>query len=57
MPLTKADYSKRWREKYPDKERYYHHKYYTENKERETKRQQLKYIWNKERTKFLNILL
>ena len=39
MPLTKAESCKRWREKNPDKERDYHHKYYTDNKEKEAKRQ------------------
>ena len=57
MPLTKGEYCKRWREKYPDKEREYHLKYYTDNKERETKRQQKKYLWNKESKLFFNILL
>ena len=57
MPLTSAEYSKRWRVKYPEKVVEVRVKFYYNNKEKESIRQQKKYLWKKESKKFLEILL
>ena len=58
MPLTtNAQRLAKWRLAHPEKVVEFHHKYYYENKEKESLRQHKKYIWNKESRKFMNILI
>jgi hypothetical protein len=57
MPLTQAEYSKRWRANHREKDREFHITYYINNKDKESKRQQKKYLWNKETQRLRNILL
>ena len=57
MPLTSAEYSKRWRERNPEKAIEVRVKFYYRNKEKESIRQQKKYIWKKECERLRNILL
>ena len=57
MPRTSAEYSQRWREKHPERVIEARVKFYNNNKEKESARQQKKYIWNKESRKFMSILL
>ena len=56
MPLTSAEYSKRWREKHPEKAIEVRVKFYYNNKEKESIRQQKKYLWKKECERLRNIL-
>ena len=56
MPLTGAEYSKRWREKHPDKAVEVRVKFYNNNKDKESIRQHKKYIWKKECERLRNIL-
>jgi hypothetical protein len=56
MPLTGAEYSKRWREKHPDKVVEVRVKFYNNNKEKESIRQHKKYLWKKECERLRNIL-
>ena len=56
MPLTGAEYSKRWREKHPDKAVEVRVKFYNNNKEKESIRQHKKYLWKKECERLRNIL-
>ena len=57
MPLTSAEYSKRWRTLHREKDREFHIIYYNNNKDKESKRQHKKYLWNKETQRLRNILL
>jgi hypothetical protein len=57
MPLTNAERSKKWRERHPERVVEVRVKFYYNNKEKESIRQQKKYLWKKESKKFLNILL
>ena len=57
MPLSSAEYSKRWREKNPDKVIEVRVKFYYNNKEKESIRQQKKYLWKKECERLRNILI
>ena len=57
MPRSFAEYSKRWREKHPDKVIEVRLKFYNNNKEKESARQHKKYLWNKESQRLRNILL
>ena len=57
MPISKAIYSKRWRERHPEKDNEIHIKYYYNNREKESIRQHKKYIWKKEWDRLRNILL
>ena len=57
MPLTSAEYSKRWRKLHREKDREFHIIYYNNNKDKESKRQHKKYLWNKETQRLRNILL
>ena len=56
MPLTGAEYSKRWREKHPDKAVEVRVRFYNNNKEKESIRQHKKYLWKKECERLRNIL-
>ena len=57
MPLTNAQRSKKWREQHPERVVEVRVKFYYNNKEKESIRQQKKYLWKKESKKFLDILL
>ena len=57
MPLTNAQRSKKWREQHPERVVEVRVKFYYNNKEKESIRQQKKYLWKKESKKFLGILL
>ena len=57
MPLTDAQKSKKWRERHPERVVEVRVKFYYNNKEKESIRQQKKYLWKKESKKFLGILL
>lgn len=57
MPKSFAEYSKKWREKYPEKVIEVRLKFYNNNKEKESARQHKKYLWNKESQRLRNILL
>ena len=57
MPLTSAEYSKRWREKHPEQDKQVHIKYYNNNKQKEYSRVVRFRLFKSECKRLMNILL
>jgi hypothetical protein len=57
MPLTKAEYARRWRENHPEQNKEVHKRWYNDNKAKNHARVVRYRLFKSECKKFLNILI